>query len=471
MTETTEQSDLEGIAAALLRDEPALVTSLDFGDFVQQGVGLGPSLWIGDQVGIPLFTPASVGRYDHRLALLAKPGDVVVVRNRVPEFEAYLDRHLGISGVTYLEADAQSRAPVAAQCRIEPRLYQPLEQVLQAQGALTIQPYLTNGHVWRLASELGQRLAAPVHVAGPGPRIARRCNDKLWFRDLARRVTGAASVPPTWYAFGPAAAAGHVARLVRYHEYLVVKIPGSAGATGNVRIKASRLRDLSLSTIREFLARQLGATGWEGHYPVLVGVWESGVTASPSVQMWIPAAAEAPPKVLGVFEQAVEGQGRAFIGGWPAQIGRDIETKLTDEAGAIASVLQRLGYLGACSFDAALQQGQAGETDLRWIECNGRWTGVSIPMAAAKRISRGRPPRGLVVLQTTLSGPLAPGMAGLVRAVKGGLLKDGAQEGIAILSPPHADYGVSFNAMAIAASQARAEEIAREALERLSHKA
>ncbi len=468
MTEATLQSDLEGIAAALVRDEPALVTSLGFGEFARQDVGAGPSLWIGDQVGIPLYTPASVGRYDHRLALLARPGDVVVVRSRDPAFEAYLDRHLGISGVSYLEADAQSRAQVAAQCRTEPYLREPLEQVLRAQGSLTIQPYLTNGHVWRLASELGARLGWTVHVAGPGPRIARRCNDKLWFWDLARRVTGAGSVPPTWYAFGPAAAAGQIARLIRHYEDVVVKIPDSAGASGNVRIKASGLRDMRLSAIRAFLGRQLAATGWEGRYPVLVGVWESGVTASPSVQMWIPKAAEGPPRILRLFEQAVEGPGGTFIGGRPAEIGRAIADRMTDEASAIARVLQHLGYFGPCSLDAVVQQGQGGETELHWIECNGRWTGMSIPLAAAKRLLRGQPPRGLVVIQTKLSAPSVSGMGKLVRALDGLLFNDDKQEGIAILSPPHANQGISFNAMAIAGNQARAEEIARTALDRLS---
>ena len=59
------------IAQDYLRDEPALVSSLDFGAFVAQGTGAGPSVLIGDQSEISLLSSAVDTNLDHRMALLA----------------------------------------------------------------------------------------------------------------------------------------------------------------------------------------------------------------------------------------------------------------------------------------------------------------------------------------------------------------------------------------------------------------
>ncbi len=468
LTALAEIRRWEEIAAALVRDEPALVSSLDFGPFVRQGIGPGPSVWIGDQVGIPLFLPDQVGNYDHRLAPLARDGDIVVVRTRVPAFEAYLADYPGIGGVTFLEADAKSLSPVAAQCRSEPQLRNVLIAALQDRGAMTIQPYVANGHAWRLAADLGAEAELAVHVAGPGPRVMRRSNDKLWFWELARKIAGVGSVPPTWAAYGPAAAAGHVARLIRRHGQVVLKVPNSAGGAGNIRIDGTKLSAYTISVIREFLIRHLSALGWDGTYPVLVGVWESGVTRSPSAQVWIPAQGDGPPEVLGLFEQAVEGDAGVFIGARPACLPSALKARMIDEAIAIGSVLQRIGYFGPCSFDAVLRTGSAGETELHWIECNGRWSGVSIPLVAAKMRRRGHGAGGLVIFQDRLAAHGVSGIIEVCTALEDLLFRQGTSEGIMIMSPPPPGDRLTFNAVSMAESQMRAEEIARAAFLRIA---
>ncbi len=457
----------EEVAAALVRDEPALVSSLDFGPRVRQGIGPGPSVWIGDPVGIPLIAPKDAGFLDHRLAPLARDGDCVMVRRRAPEFEAYLADCLGVGDISYIDADAESVLPVAAQCRSTTSLFDALTAALRAGNSITLQPYVAHGHVWRLAAELGTRTGLDVYVAGPGPRIMRRSNDKLWFWDLARRTVGAGSVPPTWAAYGPAAAAGHVARLVRQYGQAVVKVPDSAGAAGNLRIDASGLPSRSPLAIRELLVRQLAALGWEGAFPVLVGVWESGVTRSPSAQVWIPAQADGPPAVLGLFEQVVEGEAGAFIGARPARLPPALETRMIAEASAIGRVLQNLGYFGPCSLDAVISSGPEGLADLHWIECNGRWSGVSIPLSVARRWYHGRIPGGLVILQEKLVAPGISSTSGLVAALADLLLRKSNSEGLVLMSPANPGWS-RFNAFAMAATQPRAEEIARAALARLT---
>ena len=49
----------------------------------------------------------------------------------------------------------------------------------------------------------------------------------------------------------------------------------------------------------------LRALGWRGDFPLLVGVWEGGALASPSVQLWLSPPDQGGPVIEGLFEQHV----------------------------------------------------------------------------------------------------------------------------------------------------------------------
>lgn len=52
----------------------------------------------------------------------------------------------------------------------------------------------------------------------------------------------------------------------------------------------------------------------------------------------------------------------------------------------LASLFQRLGYVGRCSFDMILVGDGVHNCRLEMIECNGRWGGTSLPMTLMNRI-------------------------------------------------------------------------------------
>ncbi len=235
--------EIEALAKRLIRDEPALRSSLDFGPMVRQGASPDPALIICDHSGTELFDLERIGLYEHRMALLARPGDTVVVHRRVPEFERYLAEDLGLRDVSFVEVGLRDAEAVARKLRTDATLAKSLADALKPGMPLTIHAYLTTGHVWRLAKSLAEERQSPVYVAGPGPRASRRANDKLWFWSLARELTGARSVPPTLYAFGPAAAAAQAARFARTCESLVVKVPSSAGGQGNLHLESALLQE------------------------------------------------------------------------------------------------------------------------------------------------------------------------------------------------------------------------------------
>ncbi|MGC8201305.1 hypothetical protein ACP2AV_01245 [Aliiroseovarius sp. PTFE2010] len=472
-TSVGSRSDVEAqqcatrLAAALTADEPALLSSLDFGPHVTQGDGGGARIIIGDQSEIPLLDNPARPVLDHRMALLADRGDMVVLHTPDAGFQSYVADVLGRRGIKWLAAGGHPTDAVAKICRTEAQLFDPLRRFVADAGGATIQSYLTTGNTWRLAQALGTATGQIVHVAGPAPRIARRANDKLWFSDLARRVLGHDAVPPTMYAYGPAAAAGLVRQLARDNAQVIIKVPDSAGSNGNIRLESADIGDASLHLLCRFLRRHLNIVGWQGRYPLLVGIWESDVVCSPSVQMWLPKVGEGLPRIEGVFEQRVCGIGAAFVGAERSTLPGAVQARLGSEALAIAAVLQRLGYFGQCSFDAVLVQKNDKSLIPHWIECNGRWGGVSIPMTVAADLLEGALPDGLVIVQTPM-GRDGFTTSHLRNCLEPLLFRPGqSTEGIVILAPPLGGDDPSLTLMALAQDQIGATRLMDVALARL----
>ncbi len=457
---------VEKIAVSLLRDEPAFLTSRGFGPCVAQGRGRGPALLLGDQSEISLMSNATPSHLEYRMALLAGSGDHVVVRTRNRAFENYLCSHLGVCDVTFHEAPADGFAPLAQHLRTSACWAKKMAGIAMENGGLTIKAYLTTGHLWHLARVIGEKAGCVVHVCGPAPRVAKRANDKLWFTRLVQAVVGPSSTPPTQAAYGPAAAAALVKRISADADQVIVKVPDSAGSAGNLRLESARLRHQSTAEIRHWLLHRLRATGWQDTYPVLVGVWDKNVICSPSVQLWLGHVSQGPPRVEGVFEQRVQTSAATFSGAVPSDLNPDIRDRLTSQAIRVAEVLQRLGYYGRCSFDAVLCAGEERDT-IHWIECNGRWGGVSLPMTASRHHAPAIPAQRLAIVQERRPD-LDLDMGSLLERLGDLLLQKGRREdGLIVMSPPdHAD-GALLNLCAVAQSQSAANAILGDAMDRL----
>jgi hypothetical protein len=458
-------TDTRSIAEALRAAEPALVTSLDFGPFVAQGCGVGPAVIIGDPSEIRLFTPTTGGGLEYRMSLLAHAGDVVLVRQRDRAFETYLAEQLGLVDVSFIEMGQGHEASIAHLARKTLWLVEHLAEMAVQQGGLTLKPYITTGHIWRLAQLIGEIAQTTVHVCGPSPRVARRANDKLWLSDLVHQVIGRAATPPTFSSYGPAATAGLVAHIARTAEQVIVKVPDSAGSAGNIGLQSTDIQGRSLADVRSFLLDSLHACGWADTYPVLVGVWDAGVVCSPSAQLWIPELSQGPPVCEGVFEQSVVGRQGRFVGAVRSTLPIATQAALTDQAMRLASVLQRIGYFGRCSFDAVIQRRGTGPDVIHWIECNGRWGGVSIPLSALQNRCDSVPD-GLVIAQVNVLEVHLTTAEVLDRLT--GLLSLGpSKEGLTLTAPAKAANGTLFSAYAVAGSDTAARALMAEGNARL----
>ncbi len=458
--------DCQALAHRLLAEEPALTSSLDFGPFVTQGTGAGPALIIGDQSEINLLRDAPDGNLEHRMALLAGPGDMVLVRRRDRAFERYLAHDLGLGDVTFAEVGNQGAASVARCAQDSPQIIEELTDLALANDGLTLRSYLTSAATWQLAAAIGKASGRVIHVAGPSPRVSQRANDKLWFSSLARGVIGRHATPPTLHSYGPTATTALVQHLSRMASEVIVKVPDSAGSAGNIKLQHDAIAGRDTTQLQDFLLDALHAVGWHDQYPLLVGLWDEDVLCSPSVQLWIPLVGDGPPVSEGVFEQAVLGEEAAFVGATRSTLPDAFQRQLVREAVRIATVLQQIGYYGRCSLDAVICGNGTDKDVIHWIECNGRWGGVSIPLTLTKSLL-GTVPDGFRIIQQKLRESKLSTQHLLDHIDGLHVGRKNRAERLILLSPAPSATGTSLNLLALAETVAAADAIVTKAVQRI----
>ena len=464
---------LREIAARIATEEPSLAATQAFGPRTRPGILAGRWLVIGDTTEIALAKIGEESTYEYRLSLLARRGDLVVF-SEAPHssFEDYRSQIMGLGPVRAINPRRVPDIPLlplADRCRIDRDAFFEIVESVKREGSLTIVPQIGLGSVWRLAGAVAEETGLDVRVMSSPPRLTSRINDKLWFTRLAGDVVGENAIPPTYSAHGLAALALRIRALARTAERVVVKVPDSAGAVGNICLAAHEVADAALSDIKDRVLAILRAVGWRDTYPLLVGLWEAPALSSPSVQLWIPSISEGPPIIEGLFEQLLEGSEGLFVGSVPAVLPERWRHRVAEEAMRLATVLQFLGYFGRCSLDALLVGQTYDSAVLHWIECNGRWGGVSIPMTIVNRLTRGRANRTYIVAHRTGDSHPRHRFTDALRILDGILYKPGVrEEGIILLSPVEIETGRGVQMLACARTIAAARKLSDRGIEILS---
>jgi len=444
------------LAQKLLADEPALASTAAFGNQVTSGIDEGPALLFEDHAEISLFERRGDVSLQYRAVLLAGEGDLVLIGGeRSPAFEAYCRDALGLGatrvlGVAPLPRGARADS-LARRCAEDAEAFAAVVEAARHHGRLTLVPYIGAGQAWWLAANIAAQSGVCVSVAAPPPRLTRRVNDKLWFANCVQQLLGRAALPPSYHAFGPAALAGRVAALARRHVRVVIKVPDSAGAAGNLVLEAANVRGLRLAVLRRRLLRLLGNLGWSAGFPLMVGVWDAAVLGSPSVQLWIPRREDGLPVVEGVFDQVVEGSGGEFVGAVPSGVPPVWRQRLADEAMQLAVLFQRLGYFGRCSFDAVIAGAAFSAAELHWIECNGRWGGASIPMTLANRLIGDWARRAFMIVQRTNLSIAPRELSQALHRLRGLLFRrQSTDTGAVLLTPGGLEQGTGLHFLLLA---------------------
>ncbi len=378
----------DGLAAALLREQPALAPEPWVRHLMARTLLDAPTLHLGDLAAIPLVARFQDVTYlQDRAVIRATPGDLVAATTpHNPAFAAYCALRLGLGPVSWLHPAAPpDRLRVATACWEDPAVRATLVSALRAGHLTYLHPYIGSRDVWVLARRLTDAARQPLRVVAPPPALTERVNDKLWFADVVTRLFGERAAPPTHAAWNLASAAATIRRLAANTRTIVVKVPSASGATGTLLMPSPELRHQTIGQIRDRLRDTLAPLGWTGTTWLLVGGWEAEAWSSPSVQLWIPPDGSGAPVVEGIFEQTLSDEIGRFRGAAPAVLPESLTGAIAERCWLVGRLFQRLGYVGRCSFDLILV-GDVARPRLQFVECNGRWGGTSMPMALMNRL-------------------------------------------------------------------------------------
>lgn len=465
-----ERKRITDIGRRLLAAEPALNATAAFGSLVTSGLGPWPAVVIEDHSAIALFEEGRDWAHSYRSLLLAADGDIVLIGvPRIEAFEDYCRDFLKLGRVRILcPRSVSSPRPLARRAAEDEALIAQLAKRARDEGGLNLITYMGAGHVWKLAGRIAAASHRPVRVAAPPPHLTRRVNDKSWFTDRLVDVLGSCAAPPGTAVYNFSGLASQISRFARRYPSVAVKLPDSASSTGNLVFHSGTLRQSPLRLVDETLRRRLADLGWGGGFPLIVTAWEQPVLASPSAQLWVPGPEDGAPVVEAIFDQTIVGETAAFGGATPSTLPPAWQNRAAIEAVKLGTLFQALGYFGRCSFDAILIGDSGKPAELHWVECNGRWGGVSVPMTLTNRLAGDwtrLPP--VIIGVDGLSGRARP-LQEIISGLRDDLYRRGTRpNGLVILSPGRLVAGVGYEAMILESSVAVGRAQARNAAKRL----
>ena len=325
--------------------------------------------------------------YQSRCRLRAGDGDVVLASGQpIHGYEAYCESQLGLGHVDWLYPAVRNDPVRIAEAAWEDRsVRRKLVSRLRQGDVEYLHPHMGTLPVWELAMLLHKSSRRPLQVIAPLPELTRWTNDKVAFTQTVTRLFGDHSVPESESGWNESTLVPKLREIAEHCKFVGIKLPYFAGGDGNFVFDTSEIRGKSLLKILELVHRRMPAT-WNNDSPLLIDAWQTDVLCSPSMQTWIPPIADGSPIVEGVFEQATVGTKGEFVGNHPAQFPHTLTEEVAERSWLLASLFQRLGYVGRCSLDLILVGKDTGNCHIEFIECNGRWGGTSLPMTLMNRV-------------------------------------------------------------------------------------
>ncbi len=438
----SERQRLRKLARHLIDDDPSLACIPFEGD-LKGGLGPYPSVIFEDHGSIVGIKPEEQATYVYRGLLLAGEGDLFILdQQRCPAFELYCRATLGLGRVDILAAAPSAEHSMTRRILRDGHLLDRLARRARRAGGMNVVPYMGTGGAWAVAGALAKRSGAPIRVAAPPPGLTDLANDKLWFAARVIDILGRRAAPLAYAAYGPAAMVGLLRWLAKRYPSVALKLPSSASSEGNFLFVAEPLLAMSAGKLMREVIGRLERSGWRRQFPVQVTAWERPVLASPSAQLWIPQGTRADPVVEGVFDQVLTGAVARFSGAEPSALPSPWIERIGAEAVRLGFFLQQLGYVGRCSFDAIILGDDLEHAELHWIECNGRWGGVSIPMTLLNRLVGDWMTRPFLVVDWADNTQEPEPFTDFLQRMKTSMFGvDGRQTGAIVLSPTRIETG------------------------------
>ncbi|MBR1069140.1 hypothetical protein [Bradyrhizobium liaoningense] len=335
----------------------------------------GTAIHIEDSTEIGLFQQLpSIEAFQLRARARATKGEVVISGEEPPEgYEDYNANYLGLGQVEWLRA--REGAAISRSAWETTKCFQRLVEIAHV-GPTYIHPYMASADVWELADRLSIAVDRPIGVLGPPPALCKAINDKIFFYKLIEELLGPSSTVP--WAFGDdiPTITTRVGEFANRYDRIAIRIANSTAGLGLKVFDSSELRTVEKNALEPICRRELASLGWDGVERVLIVKWEQSLK-SVSVQMFVTPDGRVVHE--GIYEQIFHRDAPfRFRGARRTKLPDATVHRIVRDSTAICSLLRRLGYVGRCSMDAILVGPDAEHIDVRWVDCNGRWGGVSI---------------------------------------------------------------------------------------------
>jgi hypothetical protein len=386
---SADRARVAKLADELREHYPQLAADQRWSEFVPKHLDSTPALHLEEWTEIQLVCgrDAALAAQD-RPRCRATEGDCVATCVEIDEsYEIYCRQRLGLGAVEWLRAKAP-RDPIhlAEACWEDRSIRRRLVHLIRERKIGYLHPHMGSLASWELALLLSTASHHAIQVIAPPPEVTRLLNDKAEFAHIVHRLLGHRITPKTFAVWDRAHAALRIRQLVTDYSRIGVKLPSSAGGDGNLLLASDLFRGQALNTVADELRPLLSQLDWEDGEKLLVSGWESLVMATPSCQTWIPPLADGDPLLEGVFQQRIEGTQSTFVGCRISELPKEITDQVVNNCFLIALLLQQLGYVGRCSFDLILVGSSPESSKLKFIECNARWGGTSLPMTIMTQI-------------------------------------------------------------------------------------
>lgn len=355
----------------------------------------------------------NVGTYCSRAFTRARQGDIVLASiDPIPGYHDYMDQRLNLGNSHYVYVapnDPNRNYHLFDSLRHDQSSLGKILTYSNQNGDLVIHPYMGSYGAWDIAALLSEPREQPVKVMGPLPIASKIANNKNDFLSIVKQLCGEDSTVDCHSAATRKELEDLLNKKAKEYEQIVLRFPGSAGGMSTEVLKSDFILN-EKKKFQDFLDQYIAEYGWEeGKEKLQVSGWEPHVLMAPSSHLWIPPEKGAEPIFEEILVQAFEADDPTVFSGsrvadLPEHINQEIE-KLTMIVGR---ALQKLGYMGRCSFDLLLCGPSIEEGKIKFVECNGRWGGASTPMTLMNRIFGDH--RKYAYLHRVLQAPVLQGI-------------------------------------------------------------
>ena len=333
----------------------------------------------------------NVGTYCSRAFTRARDGDIVLASlDPIPGYHEYMDKRLNLGNSYYIYVapnDPERNYHLFESLKHDQSSLGKILSYTSLNGELVIHPYMGSYGAWDIARLLSEPRENPVKVMGPLPIASKIANDKNDFLSIVQQLCGKEHTVDCSSASTRKELEALIEKKAKSYEKLVMRYPGSAGGMSTEVFESDFVLNQK-DDFQRFLDAYISEYGWEeGKEKLQVSGWEPEVLMAPSSHLWIPPGNEEPPIFEEILMQTFDDvDPTVFAGSRVANLPDRISKEIEELTMIVGRALQKIGYVGRCSFDLLLCGPSLEKCKIKFVECNGRWGGASTPMTLMNRI-------------------------------------------------------------------------------------